>query len=89
MRAAWERRDLDVRSRGGRAGVGGGNGCVGRWVRPARYHYAGQEPYFVAGVRGDRGTLCTLRCLGVVWGHQGLLRAAVEVGNHGAAKSEE
>ncbi len=39
---------------------------------------AGQDPYLAAGLRGDRGVLCTLRRLGVPWGHRGVLRAAVD-----------
>ncbi len=41
---------------------------------------AGQDPYLAAGLRGDRGALCTLRRLGVPWGHRGVLRAAVDRG---------
>ncbi len=41
---------------------------------------AAQDPYLVAGRRGDRGTLCTLRRLGVPWGHRGVLRTAVDMG---------
>ncbi len=40
--------------------------------------YADQDPYLAAGLRGDRGGLCTLRRLGVPWGHRGVLRAAVD-----------
>ncbi len=41
---------------------------------------AGQDSYLAAAQRGDRGSLCALRRLGVPWGHRGVLRAAVDWG---------